>query len=69
MMRLKMSFHSEGGRTMRGLRKAGMVVSLLAIGLVMTAVAGAEDWPVPEYRTEPGAFRKQYVRYHVGPLV
>ncbi len=42
---------------------------LLAMGLVGSVRAADGDWPIPEHSKEPGAFQRQYGRYHVGPLM
>lgn len=46
------------------LRHAGL--SLLLAAAVCQA---ADSFPVPEYKAPQGSFRRQYTRYHVGPLV
>jgi len=58
-----MNSRNRGYRAWKSLRQAG-VLTLLA-----SACLAAGEFPVPEYRTPPGTFRRQYVRYHVGPLV
>lgn len=58
-----MKSQNDGDRVRKVLRRAGVLVLLAVPG------QAAREFPVPEYRTPPGGFRSQYVRYHAGPLV
>ncbi len=37
--------------------------------LLASACQAADSFPMPEYRVPPSGFRRQYTRYHVGPLI